>query len=354
MVKNRRGYAAILTKQILLTLRTLLIGLSGGLVFFWLSLPAPWLSGAMVAVALSLGLGWRAVLPDALRDLGMLFAGVAMGSAITPDMLALLARYPGSLILLILTTLAIILSGRWMLVRLFGWPAHVSFFAALPGALSAVLASAAAAGVDMARVASLQSFRLFILVAMLPSVVSLTVTTARPLPPAAVSAEGFALVMAGSVICSLLFVRFKVLAPFLLGGMAFAGITHATGFIHGALPMELGHGAMFLIGVFAASRFGTLRFKMLVSLALPGLALFAVTAGVASLGALLTVWLVGTPLAEALVAFAPGGLEAMVVLGIGLGLDPLYVTAHHVARFILIAAALPFLTRRMVSAPPPP
>lgn len=342
-----RVYTAILT------LRTLLIGGLGGFAFAWLGLPAPWLSGAMVAVALSFGLRLEARLPDPLRDLGMLFAGVAMGSAITPDMLAVLARYPGSLAMLILTTFAIILAGRWMLVRLFGWHPDVSFFAALPGAMSAVLASAAAAGVDMARVASLQSFRLFILVAMLPSVVSVTAApSTHPPLPAAVSVEGFAFVMAGAVLCALVFVRLNILAPFLLGGMAFAGATHATGFIHGALPMELGNGAMFLIGVFAASRFNGLRFRGLVSLAIPGLALFAITVGVAVLGALITVWLVGTPLAEALVAFAPGGLEAMVVLGIALGLDPLYITSHHVARFVLIAAALPFLTRWMLTSPP--
>lgn len=335
---------------LLQVLRTLGIGAVGGFAFFWFGLPAPWLSGAMVAVALSLAFGLTPKMPDALRDAGMLFAGVAMGSAITPQMLATLARYPLSILLLLLTTGMIVLAGRSLLMRGFRWNSADAFFAALPGALSAVLASAAVAGADMARVASVQSFRLFILVAMLPSVVSLTVTTGRPVTPLPVSLEGFTAVMAGATALSLVFARLRLLAPFLLGGMVFAGATHATSLIQGALPAELGDGAMFLIGVFAASRFGTLKLQTLLALVKPGLALFAITSLVAAMGAFLTVWLVGTPLAEALVAFAPGGLEAMVVLGMALGLDPLYISSHHIVRFVFIAAALPFLTKWIFGA----
>jgi uncharacterized membrane protein AbrB (regulator of aidB expression) len=43
------------------------------------------------------------------------------------------------------------------------------------------------------------------------------------------------------------------------------------------------------------------------------------------------------------VAFAPGGLEAMMVLALILGLDPLYVGIHHLARFLGIGLALPLV-----------
>ena len=46
-----------------------------------------------------------------------------------------------------------------------------------------------------------------------------------------------------------------------------------------------------------------------------------------------------------MVAFAPGGLEAMMVLALILALDPLYVGAHHLARFLGIAFVLPFVIR---------
>ena len=51
--------------------------------------------------------------------------------------------------------------------------------------------------------------------------------------------------------------------------------------------------------------------------------------------------LAGVGFPDAMVAFAPGGLEAMMVLALILGLDPLYVGVHHLARFLGIATALP-------------
>jgi uncharacterized membrane protein AbrB (regulator of aidB expression) len=45
------------------------------------------------------------------------------------------------------------------------------------------------------------------------------------------------------------------------------------------------------------------------------------------------------------VAFAPGAVEAMTVLAFALGLDPLYVGSHHLARFLLISLVAPPLLR---------
>ena len=51
--------------------------------------------------------------------------------------------------------------------------------------------------------------------------------------------------------------------------------------------------------------------------------------------------------ADAVVAFAPGGLEAMMMLALMLGRDPLFVGVHHLARFIGIAVMLPVIVGRM-------
>jgi uncharacterized membrane protein AbrB (regulator of aidB expression) len=49
-----------------------------------------------------------------------------------------------------------------------------------------------------------------------------------------------------------------------------------------------------------------------------------------------------------IVAFAPGGLEAMTILAFVIGLDPAFVGAHHLARFLLIAMLLPFVARALI------
>jgi hypothetical protein len=51
--------------------------------------------------------------------------------------------------------------------------------------------------------------------------------------------------------------------------------------------------------------------------------------------------------ADVIVAFAPGAQDTMTVLALALHLDPIYVGAHHLARFLLVSLSLPFLARRL-------
>ncbi|MCZ8375652.1 MAG: AbrB family transcriptional regulator [Beijerinckiaceae bacterium] len=321
-------------------------GLVGGYVFFLLRLPAPWLSGALVGAVLLILTGVKPVVPDPVRDLGMLFAGALTGSAITPEMLRALERYPLSLLILALTTLAIVIAGRLALVRLFGWDRNSAMFASVPGALSAVIAAVSETRSNMLPIVAVQSFRMFVLVAVLPSATLLAVREVSTAPPDIIGPLPFALMMVAAVLVAWLFQASRIMAPFLLGGMAAAGLLHVTGLITGSPPVAVVSMAMVIVGVYAGSRFSGLDFQTVRSLFLPGILLLVVTVAVAALGALLTARFANVPLPEALVAFAPGGLEAMVVLGLAMGLDPLYVSSHHVARFVMIAAALPFLARR--------
>lgn len=334
------------------SLLTLAAGALGGIAFFLAGLPAPWLSGPMVTIAVLIVAGYVPTLPDPMRDLGMMLAGVVMGSAITPAMIAALGRYPVSLAILTFTTLAIIVLGRLVLMRLFRWDGGTALLGSLPGAMSAVLATAASANVQMQQVIAVQAFRMFILVALLPSIVSLVMPTILPPEQVLVSPQGFALVMGAALALSLLFSRIGVFAPFLLGGMVAAGATHATDFIIGVPPDFIGSLSMFLIGVFAGSRMSDITTHSLSRLIGPAIVLFVTSIGIALLGAFSVTLFTPTPLAEALVAFAPGGLEAMVVLGMAMGLDPLYVSSHHIARFLLIAVGLPLVARWVLGSEP--
>lgn len=329
---------------------TLLAGLLGALAFYALDLPAPWLSGAMVGIVGLMICGFRPRFADPLRDSGMLLAGGATGSSITPEMVATLAHYPFSLAMLVITTLGVTYAGAFLLRRLFGWDPWSAFFGSVPGALSVVVASVGETGGDMARVISAQAFRLFVLVALLPSLIMGVVSHQPPLAPVDLAPAPFALLAASGFLLALVLVRLHIMAPWFIGGMAAAGALHLGGVLHGAPPPPVGNFAMLLIGIFAASRMVGTTAKTLKALWLPSLSLLLCSVTVALLGGYITHVISGVSIANALIAFAPGGLEAMVVLGLSLGLDPLYVTSHHVGRFVLLSTLLPFLSRRIPGA----
>ncbi|MHA1109193.1 MAG: AbrB family transcriptional regulator, partial [Alphaproteobacteria bacterium] len=58
--------------------------------------------------------------------------------------------------------------------------------------------------------------------------------------------------------------------------------------------------------------------------------------------------LLGIEFAQALLAFAPGGIEAMALMAISLDLDPAYVGAHHIARVMLMPLMIPLSARFLI------
>ena len=46
-------------------------------------------------------------------------------------------------------------------------------------------------------------------------------------------------------------------------------------------------------------------------------------------------------IADIIVAFAPGAMDAMLALALTLHIDPIFVGAHHLARFVFVSIATP-------------
>jgi uncharacterized membrane protein AbrB (regulator of aidB expression) len=50
-------------------------------------------------------------------------------------------------------------------------------------------------------------------------------------------------------------------------------------------------------------------------------------------------------IAEVMIAFAPGSVDAMMLLALALNLDPVYVGAHHLTRIFLVSLTMPLVAR---------
>ena len=44
---------------------------------------------------------------------------------------------------------------------------------------------------------------------------------------------------------------------------------------------------------------------------------------------------------DVIVAFAPGAMDAMLALALTLHIDPIFVGAHHLSRFVFVTIAIP-------------
>lgn len=328
----------------------------GGWLFTQVGIPASWLSGAVVAVILWGRLGLAVIMPRPLAETAMLVSGVVMGAGMSPETLAAAGKYPLSLLLLAIAVVGTTLASAEALVRLFRWRRDDALLATVPGALTAVMAIAAERKADLVGIGIVQSVRLLLLIIALPFLVSLASEgggggTGFGGPGADIAGPGaLAALLALGIALGLGFERLGLAAPLLLGATLASGLAHVTGAIPGEPPEAIAQLGFVLIGVFIAQRFNGLSLATMGTLLPAALTAFVVGTSVSAACAGAAVLLAGAPAAEALVAFAPGGLEAMVVLALVMGLDPLYVAVHHLARFLGIGFALPVLYRKRPGA----
>lgn len=330
-------------------LSVLALAAAGGALFALTGAEAAWLSGSMLAVA---ALGLLRPLPMLRKgwfEGTMLLSGALIGSAATPEAVSAAARYPASLAVLFLG-LAAIIAATGAYLRLAGrWSWTDAILASAPGALTAVIAVAHAKGADIGKISVIQLFRILVLVAFLPGLMQYggtgDVLAARP--AAVVSGLVDTLLVLGcGLVGARLFALLRVAAPTILGATVASAILHGTGLVEGNLPALAQNVVLVMLGAVMGGRVASVKRSELLKLFPLALGSFIVSIGVAFAFAWPAALVAGVPYSTAMLAFAPGGLEAMAMLAFTLGLDPLYVGAHHLARFLGLGLAMPFLVGR--------
>jgi uncharacterized membrane protein AbrB (regulator of aidB expression) len=72
-----------------------------------------------------------------------------------------------------------------------------------------------------------------------------------------------------------------------------------------------------------------------------GLGSFAIAILISAVFVTLVTWTTHVRFADVLVAYAPGAMDAMLALALTLHIDPIFVGAHHLSRFIFVTIATP-------------
>ncbi len=326
---------------------TLILGTLGGLAFDLLGIPAAWLSGAMVVVAIATFANIPTAIPNRLRDAIFVVLGVSMGSGVRPDVVARVAEWPLTMAGLALVVIAVTGATFVFLNRIGGWNRDVAYFGAIPGALSFVIAMASDRSADLSKIAVSQSFRLFMLVAVLPSLISGTMEHSVPVsipevsPDAFQTAEIFILCILGSLVA----VKLRLPGGWLTGAFFMSSALNVTGSLPVVLPQWMIIPCYVALGAMVGARFGNTNLNMFMKLLAASVGGFVIGFGISAAAAWVVADVMGLPFGQVMLAYAPGGLEAMTLLAFVLNLDPAFVASHQLARYIGMVLLLPFATR---------
>ena len=325
-------------------LETLVIGTAGGVLFLWANLPGGLISGAMIAVGGAALAGRQLALPPVLTQTVLVLLGISLGSLVSRQLIQHMSAYPLTIGLLALATFCTTFGSSFYLQRMHGWDPTSALLAGSPGALSQITMLAAEKGADVAGIAVVQTIRVIILTAALPLLLAVTGVT-QAAPPALLtevaSPLGLAVLIAASLAAALLLRLVKFPASWMFGAMLASSVLHGTGLVEGVLPDWLRNIALVGIGALIGSRFARIRLATLRSHVAAGLGSFAVAILISAIFVTILLMTTSVRFSDIVVAFAPGAMDAMLALALTLHIDPIFVGAHHLSRFVFVSITTP-------------
>ncbi|HEX5867715.1 MAG TPA: AbrB family transcriptional regulator [Beijerinckiaceae bacterium] len=350
------------------TAETLAVGAVGGVAFETAGFPAGLVAGAIIATAAA-GLMRRPLMvPNGLTRVLLVTVGIALGSVVSPATLGGFAVYPLSIAVLSLAILCMTAATFTYLRFVHGWNPLSALLGGSPGALAQIMAIAAESGADVRGVVIVQTLRVILLAVGIPAGLALAgLSPPAPAEGPATAATSLhladladlAVLVAVSLACAFAFYRIGFSGGWLFGAMIGAAALNGSGLTDAHLPWWLADSSMVALGAVTGSRFAKIDLRLLFGYLLAALGSFTVAVTTAALFALIAASLVTVAPGDLVVAFSPGAQDTMMLLALALQLDPVFVGAHHLARYVLVSLGVSFVAdaiirRQARSAAPPP
>jgi uncharacterized protein len=343
------------TQTLRRTIETLLIAAAGGILFNLAHFPAGWIAGSMVFSAAAALAGRPLGLPNNLARGFYIVLGISIGAVATPKTVLGMTTWPVSIAAVTVAMGCVTLGTTVYLKRVHGWDTLTAVFGGIPGGLSQVMVLAAEEGLDLRAIAIVQSTRVLILAVCVPAGLGLAGLAGPALLPvgsvAIVDAPWELVIMVGlSVTAALVLLRAGFPGGLIFGPMVVSGILHGGDYVHIAFPPWFADLAMIALGSVAGARFTGTPLRVMVGYLGAAIGSFVVALTIAAGFALAVTFAFSLHAPDVVVAYAPGSIDAMMILALALHLDPVFVGAHHLARVFTVTLALPVIVRFLAPA----
>ncbi|MFL6798594.1 MAG: AbrB family transcriptional regulator [Xanthobacteraceae bacterium] len=345
-----------LPRELLASAETLLFAVLGGGLLQALGFPGGLVAGSTLAVAAAALAGRPMRVPPLLARPCFVLVGILLGAVVTPQTLEGISSWPLSIAILVVSALCMFAATAAYLHWVHRWDPLSAVLGASPGSMAQVMALSAELNADIRGVAIVQVMRVVLIVLGLPGALALSGFVVQPLAQAQMTASSLgelALLVLLATASAIAMLRIRFPGGLLFGALAASGVLHGSGWVHVSLPWWAGSGAVILLGAVAGARFANTSRTILLTYLGAAFGSFAVALFVAACFVVLVTMLLPFRMADVAVAFAPGAQDTMMVLALALGLDPVYVGAHHLARFLVVSVVVVVAARRRAGRPAP-
>lgn len=331
----------------------LALGTLGGGLFHALSLPLPWMLGALFATMVASVAGAPVRGPTRLRPVIVAIIGVLLGSRFTPAVIGQSgeALVTLSILLVYLAAVAAVVVPWYRFVGRQDWT--TAYFAGMPGGLTEMIELGEARGAQVPAIVLAHSLRIVITIALMAFLFRVVLNhdvgssippQGRPLDPV-----DAALLTGSAVLGAILGTRLRLPAPTFLGPLALSAAAHLTGLTDSAPPGLLVIAAQVVLGTILGCRFQGIPTAMLGKAGLLSLGATVLTLAVAAVAGLAMQAWAGVGLDQAMLALAPGGLTEMGLIALAIHADVAFVALHHVVRILIVIVCAPLLFRTLLA-----
>ncbi|MGY8990816.1 MAG: AbrB family transcriptional regulator [Rhodospirillales bacterium] len=328
---------------------TLLLGAIGGVIADYLTLPMPWLIGALLITLGPALSGTPLQNPKRLRFYAASALGVMLGSGFTPEIFNQAAQWPISLTTILLHTVVVGGLIVYCLNKLTKLGFVNSFFGAAPGGLVEMVLLAREYGGDEKRVSLMHSTRLMLTVLIIPIFYRLYYGYTPAARAAGLEAHGDIGLFDAAVLigCGVIGYwgakKMNVPAYQIFGPLFLSAFVHITGITSAHIPNSLIVIAQIIFGTALGCSFLGISLRDVTDTFATSAAMTFTYLALAAASAFGLEYLTGLPFKTLFLIFSPGGLPEMTLISLSLNIDIAFVTTHHAVRVVFLLFIVPVL-----------
>lgn len=341
---------ATLTPRIILAIAaTLAFGAVGGYIADILTLPLPWLIGALLITVIAALCGAPLQNPGKLRLYMTTVLGVMLGSGFSPEIFEQITNWPISMFAVLLYTVLVSGFVVFCLYKLTKLGFLNSFFGGLPGGLAEMVILARDYGGDERLVSLMHSIRLMLTVLIIPFFYRFYYDYTPDVRAAGAEAHSdialidIVILIGCAVVGYFGGKKLKLPAYQIFGPLTLSAFVHITGITSAHLPMSLIIAAQLVFGTALGCQFVGISLRDISQTIAHSVVMTFLFIGMAALFAYGLGEITGLPFRTLFLTFSPGGLPEMTLISLSLNIDIAFVTTHHATRVIFLLFVVPVL-----------
>ena len=350
---NKENFKQIWSKEFALVI---IISLPGALIAEYFNIPLAWFLGPMLVTSIVSLMGVKIKMPRLVLSIILIFLGLYIGNYIDKNLFSQIHQWAWTSFIMFLYIIISVLLVSKYLQKFSGYEKKTSLFSAAPGALGPLLILAEDEKSDLSQVATSHLIRLIIIITVFPFFVqSFYGQGVENLQEKIIENQNiFDLLIL--IFLSLIFIYFfdklRLPAALLSGTLVASGFLQITEIATYKFSPNIIDYCLLILGSSVGCRFANKTFNDIGKNALHSFVATFLLVVLGVLAALVAGLFIDKNFFTLLLSYCPGGIYEVAVIAIYFGLDPEFVSFHHIIRLLIILFIVPIFVKALKTKKP--